>query len=66
MKIKVIKCLKIFTSHEIFYGVEWKRKRKGGHGVGLRVIRNVCKNFGRKYWRENNLENQAFLCLKNI
>jgi len=29
------------------------------HGVGLRVIRNVCKNFGREYWRENNLENQA-------
>jgi hypothetical protein len=48
----IYKRLKIFTSHGIFYGVEWRMKREGGHGVGMRVIRNVCKilvgNIGEK------------------
>ena len=30
MKINVIKTLKIFTSHEILYSVEWMKKGKGG------------------------------------
>jgi hypothetical protein len=59
MKIKVIKIFKIFTSHEIFYVVQWRRKRKVEYGVGPRVIRNVYKNFSREYWKENNLEKQA-------
>ena len=32
---------------------EEKGEEAGGrHCVGLRVFRNVCKNFGRKYWRK--------------
>jgi len=70
MKINVIKTLKIFTSHEILYSVEWMKKGKGGgdgNGVSLRLIRNVCKNFGREYWRKKQLLGKpSSILVKNI
>jgi hypothetical protein len=32
MKINAMKSLKIFTFHEILYGVEWRKKRRGRRG----------------------------------